>query len=74
MKWQKNLENLATKGKIGKCPYCQSENTDYNATKVVDNMGYAVMWCNDCKHSNIISKLEVTNNMKTNQIIPNDLI
>lgn len=74
MKWLKNLENFAKRGTVGQCPVCKSENTDYNATKVVDDMGFAVMWCNDCKHSHIISRLKVTEDMKTNQKVPDDLI
>ncbi len=74
MKWLKNLESFANKGIVGNCPICKSNNTDYNATKIVDDMGFVIMWCNNCKHSYVISRLKITENMKTNQKVPNDLI
>ena len=35
MKWGKNIENIAKGKSPGKCPYCGSENTDYNCTIVI---------------------------------------
>lgn len=73
--WLNNMKSLLENGKVGQCPFCKSDNTDYNATKLTENnMGYLVMWCNDCKHSHIISRLKITDNMKSNQNVPNDLI
>lgn len=73
-KWLPNLENFAENRTVGNCPYCNSDNTNYNATKIMDDYGYVVMWCNDCKHSYIISRLKITNDMKTNEHVPIDLI
>ena len=74
MMWLKNIESLKLSGKIGLCPFCKSGDTDYNATKVLDNMGYLVMWCNKCKHSHIISRLKITDDMNNNREVPCDLI
>ena len=75
MSWIQNIETLATTGSVGKCPCCKSDNTDYNATKLTsDDMGYAIMWCNDCKQSYVLSRLKITPELKTNQLVPKDLI
>ena len=39
MKWLKNLESLSECGKVGSCPFCGSDDTGYNATKVDGDMG-----------------------------------
>lgn len=74
MEWLKNIENIINTGKVGTCPVCKSENTDYNAKKVVDDWGYMVVWCNDCKHHHVVSRMKVDSSYKTNQNIPENLI
>lgn len=75
MKWIQNIEALTTTGTVGACPYCKSNNTDYNATKITsDNMGYLIIWCNNCKHAYVLSRMKITPELKTNQLVPNDLI
>ena len=72
-KWLNNLETLAKTGNVGNCPFCGSNNTDYNSTKVSGDYGFAILWCNECMQSYIISRLKITNDMKTDQPIPDSL-
>ena len=74
MKWLKNIENISSKGIVGFCPYCNSENTDYSTTKIIDDMGYLTMWCNDCKHAFNISRLKITPNLENEKRTPSNLI
>lgn len=74
MKWLKNLENIAQKNYPGKCPYCNSDRTDYNAERISEKNGYLVVWCNDCKHAVNLSRVLITDDMNTNKKIPTDLI
>ena len=48
-KWTENANSMINKGEAGKCPYCESNNTDYKIGTVANKMGYADVWCNDCK-------------------------
>ena len=48
MKWLKNLKVFALEGKVGDCPYCRSEDTDYMYYKRTDMRSYLEMWCNSC--------------------------
>lgn len=74
MKWLKNIENIAEKNVPGKCPLCGSLNTDYNATRIHNEYGHCVIWCNDCKHAFNVSRIKITRDTITNKTIPNDLI
>lgn len=74
MKWLGCIEHIAKDNTPGKCPYCESENTAYNATKIKDKFGYAVIWCNKCKKAHIISRIKIENNTTTNADVPSDLI
>lgn len=44
-----NLINIANKGRVGNCPKCKNEDTDYEY--VIHNNGRAGLfaWCNSCK-------------------------
>ena len=73
MKWNQNTETLATTGFVGDCPYYKSNNTDYNAIKLTsDDMGYVIMWCNNCKRSHILAN--IMPELKTDQLILQNLI
>ncbi len=74
MKWLKNIEQIATDNTAGVCPYCQSNDTEYSARKVEKEFGYAVIWCNHCKHAFNLSRLRINKNMITNKAIPSELI
>lgn len=74
MKWLKCIENIAESNTPGKCPYCESENTAYNATKISGNFGYAVIWCNECKNAHIISRLSIDDKIITDKKAPDNLI
>ena len=60
-KWKKNLIELSVRGRVGKCPYCKSEDTSYKVTLLdkKDNIGYVDIWCNNCKKAYHISRAEV---------------
>ena len=73
MKWLDNIENLAKNGEVGNCPYCNGKNTDYNASVIEDNMGFIIMWCNDCKKAYNVSRMKITSNLKTNNEPPKDI-
>lgn len=80
MKWLKNLENLASTGEVGKCPHCQSDDTDYCYTVVNEKtrLGYGDLWCNSCKRGFHLSRIMVDRKAKHIVIdspspIPNDI-
>lgn len=73
MKWINNLESLSKSGVVGRCPFCDGSNTCYNVTKVSGNMGYAVLWCNDCGEFHVVSRLEITELMKNGREVPASL-
>lgn len=72
--WIGNIETFAKTRTVGVCPFCGSEDTDYCAKKVSGDYGYAILWCNKCRKSHIISSLKVTTDLKTDNLIPDDLI
>ena len=74
LKWAKNLKSIIDKNTPGNCPVCNSINTDYSVHIIDDktNMGYGVIWCNDCKNAFHISRIKVSPNMK-NGLIPEEL-
>lgn len=74
MKWLRNLENLVTNHKVGECPFCNSKDTKFKAEKTQGNMGYLVMWCENCKHVYNISRVKITRDIITDNQIPKDLI
>ena len=55
-KWKQNLINIYEYNKVGKCPFCGSENTDFGFVKL-NKIGYGDLWCNDCKHAFHISRV-----------------
>ena len=73
MVWLKNLENLAEKRTVGKCPYCKSDNTDYTLVGDVGKMGFGVIWCNNCMKAYHISRIQITEEYNTNKKIPQKL-
>lgn len=74
MRWLKNIENIAEKNAPGKCPFCNSLNTDYSAIRIKNEYGYCVIWCNDCKHAFNVSRISITEGMNVGKSIPNNLI
>ena len=52
MKWIKILPQIHAKiqdcGTVGKCPYCDSEDTDYFVSEKENGRGYLDVWCNSC--------------------------
>ena len=74
MKWLKNIEEIATDNTAGVCPYCKSDDTEYSAKEVANGFGYAVIWCNQCKHAFNLSRIKIDGNIITNKAIPDDLI
>ena len=74
LKWANNLKSIFDKNTSGNCPFCNSINTDYSMHIIDDktNMGYGVIWCNDCKNAFHISRIKVSPNMK-NILVPEGL-
>ena len=66
LKWANNLKSIIDKNNPGNCPVCNGINTDYSMHIIDDktNMGYGVIWCNDCKNAFHISRIKVSPNMK----------
>ena len=66
LKWANNLKSIIDKNAPGNCPVCNGINTDYSMHIIDDktNMGYGVIWCNDCKNAFHISRIKVSPNMK----------
>ena len=74
LKWAKNLKSIFDKNTPSNCPFCNSINTDYSM-HIIDNktnMGYGVIWCNDCKNAFHISRMKVSPSMK-NTLVPEGL-
>lgn len=73
MKWIPNMESIIKSHTAGNCPFCNSSNTDFAIVQVVTNQGYCAIWCNDCKQGVHISKMNVTNDMLRNSLVPQDI-
>lgn len=75
MKWLENLKSIADNGNVGKCPFCGSTDTDYKCTAVSpeNGNGYMDIWCNDCKRAFHVSRMQITDGMKTDGDIPEKL-
>ncbi len=74
-KWAKNITSIAFNKTPGKCPKCNSDNTDY-ATRIVDektSTGFGVIWCNVCKGSIRLSGMTIERDEACNRDIPSDL-
>ena len=73
MKCLKNLEAIASNKEPGECPICKSKNTDYGFNIVVKetNMGYGVIWCNDCNNGYHISRVKISDDMRIKDIPQN---
>lgn len=68
------MENISLYNKPGLCPFCNSKKTFYNATKISDDYGYAVVWCDSCLNATIISRMKITSNTITDKKVPENLI
>ena len=75
MKWGENLDSIAKENNPGKCPHCGSSRADYKCTIVIPDkkLGYMDIWCNDCQWVYHISRMEVTEGLKTDGEIPKGL-
>lgn len=73
-KWLNSLEHLTETGKVGACPFCNSEDTDFSSTKVSGDYGFAVLWCNSCRRSYVISRIKITSETYLDNPIPDKLL
>lgn len=73
-KWLNNIINLSSTGNVGVCPYCGSDDTDYKYTLTdkEESIGYADLWCNNCKRAYHISRM-VVESETPNKDVPKDL-
>lgn len=72
-KWLNNLKQIGIDKKSGKCPYCGSE-TDYTFVGDIGKVGYAVIWCPECKKAYHISRVKIETGYPLNKPIPTELI
>lgn len=72
--WKNNIVSILDGNGTDKCPFCGSANMDYSTQEIFNNMGYAVIWCNDCKRAFNMSRLLIKSSFERNTKIPVDLI
>lgn len=74
-RWLQTLTALAARQSPVTCPICGSKNIHYKETKVTfDGLGYADIWCSDCRHGYHISRGLFGKPLNTSEIVPSDLI
>lgn len=73
MKWLKNIENISENKKVGKCPFCSSDDTDYTLIGEVDSYGYGEIWCNNCKSAYHLSRIKISKDFNINKSVPQNL-
>lgn len=73
-KWVKNLKSVIENNNAGVCPYCLSKNTGYSTKNTIGDMGYADIWCNDCKKAVHISRMNVYGIKPGEDDIPKGLV
>lgn len=75
MKWNENLISISRAGNPGACPHCGSTKTDYmcNIVDPEKKLGYMDVWCDNCKKAFHVSRMEITDNLKTGGSIPGGL-
>lgn len=66
----KNIENIAENKKVGKCPMCNSDDTDYTLVGEINAYGYGEIWCNHCKSAYHLSRVKISEEYHTNKTIP----
>lgn len=61
MKWIDNMVSVFEHNKDTACPCCGSQNTNHSFTVVNEKsrMGYADIWCEDCRRGIHLSRLIV---------------
>ena len=73
MKWLDNITNIIATYNAGKCPFCNSENTDYRIINLSSDIGYGDVWCNDCKKAFHISRMKISEDIIKISEIPKSL-
>ena len=70
MRWLNNLKSVFEKNDSGRCPYCNSADTDYGFVLIDEknNMGCGAIWCNQCRQAYYISRIEITDGMRIKEI------
>ena len=48
MKWHNNMIQVYKSGSVGKCPCCNSSDTDYMFYKHDSKRSFMQIWCNSC--------------------------
>lgn len=71
IKWLKIVNDFRDNKDSFECPYCKSKNIGIQAKKVFD-VGYMVIWCNDCKKGIYISRM-LNPIREQNDKIPDDI-
>ena len=61
MSWLKNQMQVLEKNTIGECPFCGSDDTFFEKKiiKKDSSLGYLKVWCNQCKSSETIDRIQL---------------
>lgn len=74
MRWQKNLLCFAENNTVGKCPYCNSQNTSFGYRKLTaEGYGYGTIWCNDCRKGYFLDRADLRQFKNLGENIPEDI-
>lgn len=71
--WFENLANIGATGKVGPCPSCKSEDTDYEWREIDEGIGYGDVWCNQCHRAYHISRMFVKGVVRSGKKKPDNL-
>ena len=73
--WLNNIEELATTGKAGSCPFCGSSFVNFGFIEIgASGYGYGCVWCNECRHAIHLDRVNISELKDLGKEIPNDLI
>ncbi len=73
MKWLENINNIFENKETGKCPFCNSENTNYRIVRFAVDFGSCDIWCEDCKKAFHMSRVKVSEDILRNVELPKEL-
>lgn len=72
-RWLPIIESRHGNNIAGKCPVCNSDNTDFSFTNVKKEGCSAVIWCNNCKSAHRVDDVTITDEQNVNKPIPEGL-
>lgn len=72
-KWLENLKQIGRNKESGSCPYCGNR-TEYTFVGDVGKVGYAVIWCTECKKAYHVSRVLIETGHPLNKTVPHALV